>query len=120
MLRLPPGFTHMFMEVKMLRQEVQMLQQQMNAYAPLADMVPNFASEWLGMAPRPPGPTCLAIHVHAGRFLTWVLYLRRCQNHPWIIFSDIFAKGQQRDTERNIFLFIFIKRETSCDPGKTR
>lgn len=39
----------MFMEVKMLRQEVQMLQQQMNTYAPLADMVPNFASEWLGM-----------------------------------------------------------------------
>lgn len=33
----------------MLRQEVQMLQQQMNTYAPLADMVPNFASEWLGM-----------------------------------------------------------------------
>lgn len=26
-----------------------MLQQQMNTYAPLADMVPNFASEWLGM-----------------------------------------------------------------------
>lgn len=47
--RLPPGFSRMFMEVKMLRQEVQMLQQQMNTYAPLADMVPNFASEWLGM-----------------------------------------------------------------------
>lgn len=97
-----------------------MLQQQMNAYAPLADMVPNFASEWLGMAPRPPPPGCLVIHMHAGRFLTRVLYLRRCQNHPWIILSDIFAQGQQRDTERNIFLFIFIKCETSCDPGKTR
>lgn len=99
MLRLPPGFTHMFMEVKMLRQEVRMLQQQMNTYAPLADMVPNFASEWLGMAPRLPAPGCLVIHTHAGRFLTRVLYLRRCQNHPWIILSDIFAKGQQRDTE---------------------
>lgn len=103
----------------MLRQEVQMLQQQMNAYAPLADMVPNFASEWLGMVPQPPAPGCLVIPTHAGCFLTWVLYLHRRQNHPWIILSDIFAKGQ-RDTERNIFLFIFIKCETGCDPGKTR
>lgn len=51
----------MFMEVKMLRQEVQMLQQQMNTYAPLADMVPNFASEWLGMLIPIPIPILIPI-----------------------------------------------------------
>lgn len=39
----------MLMEVKILRQEVELLHRQMNTYAPLADTFPNFASEWLGM-----------------------------------------------------------------------
>lgn len=110
----------MFMEVKMLRQEVQMLQQQMNTYAPLADMVPNFASEWLGMPLPIPILILIAIPCCLGFPAPSLLIfcLCRCQNHPRIIFGDIPTYRKQRDTKWNHFIFVFIQPEASRDPGE--